>query len=130
MKGVLKMTRLFYINRKDANGRENGSGQFVQFENPNRRNKMIQGEIKRDYRETGDGIFWMMQRTCILTAETTQRDRLINEMYNRGAVLYDGEIVTIVSIIEEGEAIKVESEKQYQFKVLGDFSDCGIFKEI
>lgn len=122
------MKSLFYITEKDHLGFECGNGSYIKFFNPRRAGSLIEGHICRDYNKTGDGIFWVMQRSHVIKAEYTYADHLENKMYQDADRLMDGEVVEIMLI--DRATCKELSNKQYKFKILGDFSDCGIFEEV
>ena len=125
------MTTLFYFESKHPKyGWEEGSGSCVQFFWKNHRGAQItvQGQLHRDYEKTGDGIFWVMQRSHVLKAVYTRADEIEKRMYNNGDFLTDGEIVEIITAdLENGE---VKKRGQYKVKLLGDYSDCAVFEEV
>jgi len=73
--------------------------------------------LRQDYHKQGDGIYWLMNPGTMLLSHYPQELKDNQKRLNSEKPLQDGEIVLI-----EG--------KQYRLKVLGDYSDAGIFEEI
>ena len=102
-------------------------GSFIQFRGERR---MIQGRLMEDYKEVGDGIFWMMQRSICLKAHYSQHDLIERRLYNEADILEDGEIVQIWKVRDYGDRIEDAGKGQYRFKALGDYSDCAVFEKV
>ena len=123
------MKRLVFVSRKDNIGFEEGAGSYVQFDNTKvGRQSRIQGELRMDYKQIGDGIFWVGQRSIAIKANYTAADDRENKLYDEAEVLTDGETVEIMLI--DNASMKIISNNKYRFIVLGDFSDCAIFEQI
>lgn len=122
------MKELFYIESRDEHGWDNGSGSYIKFMGKRR---MIEGRLKIDRDEVGDGKFWMMQRGLCIKSHYTAQDELERMQYSEARVLEDGEVVSITRILNKGDkGMELVSKKQYRFKAMGDYSDCGKFEEI
>jgi hypothetical protein len=121
------MKNLFYIEKRDESGWDNGNGSYIQFQGKRR---MIQGKLKIDTEKVGDGNFWMMQRGLFIKAHYTEEDMFKARMYNEAEVLEDGEVVEITRIKDTGAKFELVSKKKYKFIAVGDYSDCGKFEEI
>lgn len=121
------MKTLFYIEKRDESGHDNGSGSYIKFEGKRR---MIEGRLKIDYDKVGDGKFWMMQRGLCIKKTYTYRDEFERRQYKEAEVLVDGETVEIMRVLDNNGSMELVSKKQYKFKAMGDYSDCGKFEEI
>lgn len=88
----------------------------IEFANPRRTHRM-KVSLHRDYKVKGDGILWAMQSGSCLKAQYSDKDIAERNRLNTATPVRHSDIVQI-----EG--------KQYQTRVLGDFSDCAIFDPI
>lgn len=124
------MKSLVYFTERDAAGWENGfGGTGIQFKFViGKKERMIQGDLKMDYYEVGDGKFWMMQPATVVKAVYTQKDMLEKKLRDNAPVLEDGEIVAIR--VFDHKTMQLVSDKQYKFIVKGNYSDAAIFEEI
>ena len=77
----------------------------------------IEVYLYQDYEKEGDGIYWLMQAGVAILANYPKSMIDNQERLKKEESLIDGEIVLI-------------NGKQYKLKMLGDYSDAGIFEEI
>lgn len=74
-------------------------------------------KLFKDYKKDGDGIYWVMQCSAMLKAVYSEEDVAERDRLNQEAFLEKDEIVLIKG-------------KQYKFKYLGNYSDCGYFEQV
>ena len=73
--------------------------------------------LHQDYEKEGDGIYWAMKHGACLKSSYTDADRAETARLSREPVLLNGEIVLI-------------DGKQYQTRILGNYSNCAVFDAI
>lgn len=121
------MKTLICVEHVGKKGWDSKIGSYIQFKGSKR---MIQGRLMEDYEKEGDGIFWMMQRSLCIKAQYSLQDMIEKKLYSEAETLEDGEIVEIWKIIDKGDTLEDGGRGQYQFKALGDYSDCGKFEKV
>ena len=76
-----------------------------------------EASLHKDYKTTGDGIFWALQKSACLQSHYSAED-----IAHRDAMRN-------MKPLEHGDLVMIEGE-QYKVRVLGNFSACAIFDKI
>lgn len=75
-------------------------------------------KLFKDYKQDGDGIYWVMLCSAMLKAEYTDKD------HEESARLSDP-----ANAVDDGEIVTVDG-KQFKIRVLGQYSDCAILDPV